>query len=92
MSREGNRQLPKEDDGRVIAPMNVEGMPWYRPDVPQDRGTASPSSGGSDLSPEERRLVVWGAIRTGLLIFAVFAVVFLLFLIFSDYIWFGNTI
>ena len=27
-----------EDDGRVIAPMNVEGMPWYKP--PDQRTSA----------------------------------------------------
>ncbi len=90
MSRRSKRSEP-EDDGHVIAPMNVEGMPWYRPDQPEDRvRPVSGSAGKSELSPEERRLVVWGAIRTGLAIFAVFALVFLLFLLFSDYVWFGN--
>ncbi len=85
-------KLPdQEDDGHVIAPMNVEGMPWYKPEHPEDQlRRAAGSAGHSDLSPAERRLVLWGALRTGLLIFAVFAVVFLLFLLFSDYIWFGN--
>lgn len=27
------KELPEYDDGRVIADMNVEGMPWYRPDA-----------------------------------------------------------
>ena len=91
MSRKTKQPEP-EDDGRLIAPMNVEGMPWYRPEQPEDqrRNTASSSGGKSDLTPEEQRLVIWGAVRTGLLIFAVFAVVFLLFLLFSDYVWFGN--
>ena len=26
------KQLPEWDDGRTVADMNVEGMPWYRPD------------------------------------------------------------
>ena len=91
MNRKTKRAEP-EDDGHVIAPMNVEGMPWYRPEQLEDRmRNASAGSGEkSDLSPAERRLVVWGAVRTGLLIFSVFAVVFLLFLLFSDYVWFGN--
>ena len=87
MSRR-NRIPEQEDDGRVIAPMNVEGMPWYRPEAPGDR-PPDPGTGGG-LSPEERRMVDWGAVRTGLLIFAVFALAFLLFLLFSDYVWFGN--
>ena len=91
MSRKPKLPDP-EDDGHVIAPMNVEGMPWYKPEKPEDRmrDTAAGPGGKSDLSPSEQRLVIWGAVRTGLLIFAVFAVVFLLFLLFSDYIWFGN--
>ena len=89
----GKPKLPDpEDDGHVIAPMNVDGMPWYKPEQHEDRmrSEIAGSAGHSSLSPSERRLVIWGAIRTGLLIFAVFAVVFLLFLLFSDYIWFGN--
>ena len=27
-----NKPLPAWDDGRTVANMNVEGMPWYRPD------------------------------------------------------------
>ena len=26
------KQLPEWDDGRTVANMNVEGLPWYRPD------------------------------------------------------------
>lgn len=88
MSRKPKLPDP-EDDGHVIAPMNVEGMPWYKPERPEDTLNV-PGSSQSELTSSERRLVVWGAIRTGLLIFAVFAVIFLLFLLFSDYIWFGN--
>ena len=27
-----NKKMPEWDDGRTIANMNVEGMPWYAPD------------------------------------------------------------
>ena len=27
-----NKKLPEWDDGRTVANMNVEGMPWYHPD------------------------------------------------------------
>ena len=27
-----NKELPDWDDGRTIADMNAEGMPWYRPE------------------------------------------------------------
>ena len=88
MARSSKSRLPEGDDGRTIVSMNAEGMPWYRPEAPGDR-PPDPGTGGG-LSPEERRMVVWGAVRTGLLIFAVFALAFLLFLLFSDYVWFGN--
>ena len=26
-----SKRVDEQDDGRVIAPMNVDGMPWYRP-------------------------------------------------------------
>ena len=32
MFRRKKKELPPDDDGRTIANMNVEGMPWYRPD------------------------------------------------------------
>ena len=31
MSKRRKKELPDYDDGRTIADMNVEGMPWYRP-------------------------------------------------------------
>lgn len=29
--RKKQRKLPEWDDGRTVAEMNVEGMPWYQP-------------------------------------------------------------
>ena len=80
------KKRPFEDDGRTIAEMHVEGMPWYKP----GRGE-NPNAGDPDkqeaLSREDRRAYVWGAIKASLLVFAVFALVFLLFLLFADNIW-----
>ena len=76
-------ELP-EDDGRTIARMNVEGMPWYTPESPD----AQPKTENSrEMTREERGAYIWAAVRAGLLILLVFAVVFFLFLLFCTKIW-----
>ena len=72
-----------EDDGKTIADMNVEGMPWYRP--PQ---SGTPEGGERiELNSEEGRAAMWGALKAALLVAAVFVVGFFLFLLFCDNIW-----
>lgn len=81
MSRK--RRIDPEDDGKTIVNMNVEGMPWYRP--PQEN---VPEGGDRiELNSEEGRAAMWGALKAALLVAAVFAVGFLLFLLFCDKIW-----
>ena len=83
-----DKRLPEqEDDGRTIAPMNVEGMPWYTPNPDQQR-TELEQRRRSKMTEEETRAYTWAAIRAGLLVMLVFAVVFFLFLLFCDYVWF----
>ena len=76
-------ELP-EDDGRTIARMNVEGMPWYTPESPDARAKTESSC---EMTKEERGAYIWAAVRAGLLILLVFAVVYLLFLLFCTKIW-----
>lgn len=78
------------DDGRTIVPMNVDGMPWYTRNVrdPLERD-ASPGRGGRPpMSRDERRGYVWAAVKAGLLIAAVFAAGYALFLLFCVFVWF----
>ena len=78
MDEEKRRKADDEDDGRTIASMNVEGMPWYVP----GRGDAPESTPESArMTEEERGAYIWAAVRSGLLILGVFAVVFFLFLL-----------
>ena len=42
MKRRKKKQYD-EDDGRVIAPMNVDGMPWYVPDNRIKSDTKAPN-------------------------------------------------
>ena len=71
-----------EDDGKSYTNMNVEGMPWYRPKTPGDEGKKP------DLNPKEARQVIWGTLKAALLIAGIYAVVFFLFILFCDNVWF----
>lgn len=74
------RSEPAHDDGHTVANMNVEGMPWYQPNV--SRGSAPP-----DLTRSERI----GIVRLALTILLPFALgvvgVFWLVLWLLDIFW-----
>lgn len=85
-----HKKVHDDDDGRVIANMNVDGMPWYqRGDRPgwwgQKRESASDFS---DLTKEESREIIKGALKASLLIAGVFILAMLLFILFCLYVWF----
>ena len=73
-----------DDDGETIVDMNVDGMPWYRPekkDIPI--GTKGPQ-----MSDEEVRMYRWPAVQAGLVIVLIFGAVFAAFIAFCDFVWF----
>ena len=79
------KNRPADDDGRVIAPMNVEGMPWYAPQAPREGeggGTPEPLTGA------EKRAFVFGVLKAVGLVMLAFVGVYLLFLLFCTEIWF----
>ncbi len=80
------RDIDPEDDGRTIADMNVDGMPWYIPGQ-KDR-TESDGADHYQMSPREQRMYTFAAIKAGLLIVGVFGAVFAAFIAFCDFIWF----
>ena len=84
MSEKKRREDTAVDDGRTIAKMNVEGMPWYTPESPDAQAKTESSR---EMTREERGAYIWAAVRAGLLILVVFAVVYLLFLLFCTKIW-----
>jgi predicted lipid-binding transport protein (Tim44 family) len=71
-----------DDDGRTIANMNVEGMPWYidREDRNED-GTEKP-----ELSKRETLSFMGGALKAALLVGLIFVAVFGLFLALCDFV------
>ena len=97
-----------EDDGRVIANMDIDGMPWSRgavyekkPSEPKFRdlnianglhegaGAIGSSAGEpEEISKEDRKWYVLGALKAALLIGAAFGVVFLIFILFCVFVWF----
>ena len=83
MNRE-KKEPEYEDDGRTIADMNVEGMPWYVPQRPE-----SPPGEKIRLTAKEQRAMTWGALKAGLLIAAVFGTVYFLFILFCTKVWFA---
>lgn len=84
------RKLHDDDDGRVIANMNVDGMPWYQRSQRRIEKTsvARPHSDFSDLTREETREIIRGALKASLLIAGVFILAMLLFILFCLYVWF----
>lgn len=81
------QDLSKEDDGRVIANMNVEGMPWYvnrgEEHIPSTKKAPS-----YRLTKSETRRFTWYAILAGLTIVGIYAVVWVLFTLFATQVWF----
>lgn len=76
-----------DDDGRVVANMNVDGMPWYVRDHRPQSQQAAPDT-GEKLTREEERVLLWGAVKAGLLVAGAFILGGLLFILFCLYIWF----
>ena len=76
------RSLPADDDGRVIAPMNVEGMPWYEGTPVTPSGSA-----GETLDRRQTRYAIMGALKASLLIAGVFSAGLILFVLFCTEIW-----
>ncbi len=73
------------DDGRVVAKMNVDGMPWY---MRSEKQQTPENNDLSDLSKGETWEIVKGSVKAGLLIGGVFFVVFALFILFCIFVWF----
>ncbi len=81
-----NKKKPSfVDDGRTIANMNVEGMPWYseQKNKPENKG----KNDFTDLTLKEKRAMMRGILGAALLIAALFLLVFFLFILFCSYVW-----
>ena len=93
MSKEKKKSQPFEDDGRTIANMNVEGMPWYRapsatPSINDEEGSSGNKEQPEQLSKEGQRAMTRGILAASLLIGSIYAIVILLFILFCIFVWF----
>lgn len=90
MPRRPKREYP-DDDGRTIAPMDVDGMPWHVPvpDRPENRSNAAPPPPpeAPQLSKQEARWAALGAMKAGLLIAAVFGTAFAIVIALMLLVW-----
>ena len=66
-------RLPPGDDGRVIAPMDVVGMPWRQAEKKRPETRDRPEK--PPLSPHETRWIILGALKAALVIGGVFSLV-----------------
>lgn len=81
--------LPEGDDGRTIVNMNVEGMPWYRPERPDAaQGASLPDRPQADMTRDEGRVFLWGAVKAALLVVGVISAGMVLFVLFCQHVWF----
>ncbi len=93
-----------DDDGRVIADMNVEGMPWnngydrwfggiykkkYRRDIENQTQQDTPEDIEQlNITKRETRVLMLNALAAVLLIGLVFALAAFLFILFCTKVWF----
>jgi len=77
-----------DDDGRVIASMDVEGLRWHDKKVRQEQREARQVSHGDQMTRSESRRFTWYAVLAGLLIASVFSVTWVLFILFCTQVWF----
>lgn len=87
--RDKRPNLPEGDDGRTIASMNVEGMPWYapeHPDLPYARKDGKNPTDG--LTKKQMRMYTASALKAGLLVTLVMCAGIVAFVAFCVFVWF----
>ena len=83
------KKVYDDDDGRVIANMNVDGMPWSMSDVLSRRRKSDEKLQSSeDFSDVDTREIIKGTVKAGLVIAGVFLAGAALFILFCLYVWF----
>ena len=83
MPDENRDERAKEDDGRVIAPMNVEGMPWYQREQPKPKNPSAES-----MTRKQAARYTLYAVGAGLAIVFIFGTAGAAFIWFCSNVWF----
>ncbi len=80
---EEKREQREEGDDRVVADMNVEGMPWYR------RGEPAPKNPDAEpLTGRNLWRYTFSAVGAGLVVVFVFGICAAAFIWFCIHVWF----
>jgi hypothetical protein len=79
------RKVYDDDDGRVIAPMNVEGMPWYNPYKKSSGGDGAPKE---KISWRETIRMIFRLYAAVIPIALAFIVGFAALIFFMVFVWF----
>lgn len=90
MKKERKKKIYEDDDGRVIASMNVDGMPWVNHEQKtfgEPNQTVGASQSDLQLTPKETRAMMRGVFAAALLVAGVFALAALLFVLFCVHVW-----
>ena len=80
-----------DDDGRVIASMDVEGMRWQNRKARRElnpENVVFKSPRGDQLSRSEACRYNWYAVLAGMVVVSVFSIAWILFILFCTQIWF----
>lgn len=91
--RKRRKKIYDDDDGRVIAPMNVDGMPWNRDGaepISKDKKDSTVKRENDDLmlTAGEKRAMVGGVFAAALLVSGIFVLAGFLFILFCVFVWF----
>jgi len=87
--KEKKRKVYNDDDGRIISNMNVDGMPWYAPQIPEVKQAENKAQEEKiKLTKRDEIALLWGVMKAALLVGAVFAVAFTIFILFCVFVWF----
>jgi len=78
-------KLPEDDDGKVVAKMDVDGMPWYI-DKLHDK-EKGPAGDPYPMSKKESRSYMWGAMAAAFLVTAFFSTVFAVIILLLIFYW-----
>lgn len=77
------------DDGRTIANMNVEGMPWYNPSKGESVvDNTLPKENAEPVDMKTTMAMMGGVLKAALLIAGIFVIIFLAFILFCVFVWF----
>ena len=77
-----------DDDGRVIANMNVDGMPWHTDRSKEKSVDTNSNNEEISLTKAEQRAMMRGVVLASLLVAGAFVLVGLAFVLFCVFVWF----